>query len=344
MPVYPRFPDAVNQSAWDAMTKIAVAKNLDCRYFIPSSSDHGTLVSQLRSAANNGADVIVASGKCYETAVYTVQREFPGVIFILIDGVPRDKETGAAMITPNTASVTFSSEESGFIAGYAAVVEGYTSLGFMGGVPDEDVRAYGYGFLQGAEYAARDAGITVNVVYHYTGDSEKSDNNKKIAESMYKSGVDLIFACGGDMEYSVIDVAAKKRGKVICSDTDKRDEDGVVVTSAVKCVSEVLGPILKSIYETDDFGYVYGGKSTRFDASDNGTGLASFVINDKNEDAFDRLYKFTRRNYAELLQRLASKDINVRRSVDISDPSGYAKAEELSAGFGFEFVTVSDFE
>lgn len=330
-----------NQSAWDEMTSFAIEKNLDCRYFIPQSYSYKDLVSQLRAVASDGASVIVTASAVFGSAVYTVQSEYPNIKFVLIDGVPHPENSSVTEIRANTASVVFSSEQSGFLAGYAAVLEGKTLLGFMGGVPNEDVCAYGYGFLQGAEYAAKQTEGTVSVTYHYTGDFEKSEKNKQTAIKMYEDGADVIFACGGKMEYSVIEAATEQRAYVICSDTDKRHEYSRVLTSAVKGVSPSLRTVLKSIYETNDFEQRYGGRSTRFNAENGGTGLSSFVINDKNGDAFDRFYKFERSDYEDILKKLTDNEITVKRSISISDVSGYAEAEELIAGLGLDTVNVS---
>ena len=333
-----------NQSAWDAMTAFAVERDLDCRYFVPSSTNHGDLVSQLRSAAKNGADVIVAPGSIFETAVCEVQHEYPGTKFILIDGRPHRADSQTPDIPSNTTSVMFASEQSGFLAGYAAVSDGITSLGFMGGKPDENVCAYGYGFLQGAEYAAKENGINVSAVYRYTGDFEKNDKNKQDAEKMFTDGADLIFVCGDGVEKSVIEAAESKRCYVICAEKDRRYESGSVLTSAVKGVSAAVTLVLRSVYDTKDFEYSFGGKSTYFDAATGGAGLASFVINDKNGDAFDRFYKFSRSAYESILEKVSSKSIDIKRVITVTDPSGFAKAEELAAGLGLEFVTVTIFE
>ena len=330
-----------NQSAWDSMTEFAIQRNLDCRYFIPPSKKHEDLVSQLRAAAKEGATVIFASGGIYETALYEVQREYPDVKFVLIDGRPHPQDAQTAEIPVNTTSVMFASEQSGFLAGYAAVFDGFSSLGFIGSAPDDDVRAYGYGFLQGAEYAAKQAGSAVSVVYHYTEDNEKNDKNKQTAEQMYTDGVDLIFTCGNETASSVIEAAEAKRSYVICSDKDRRYDSGAVLTSAVKGVSSAVNLILRSVYDTRDFEYSFGGKSTYFDAANGGAGLASFVYNDKNGDAFDRFYKFGSADYEEILEKLSSKTVEVKRSISVSDPYGAVKPEELVLEFGLELVNVT---
>lgn len=330
-----------NQSAWDTMTEFAVQRDLGCRYFIPQSTKHEDLTSQIRTVAGDGASVIVLSGRVYETALYEVQRDYPEIKFILIDGKPHAQDSRTQDIPANTTSVMFAAEQSGFLAGYAAVCDGITNIGFLAGKPDDDARAYGYGFLQGAEYAAKENGISVSAAYQYTGDDEKNDKNKQTAKKMYEDGADLIFTCGKNIQDSVIDAAGEKRCYVICSDKDRRYDAGAVITSAVKGVSGALKLVLRSVCDMKDFEYSFGGKSTYFDAANGGAGLASFVINDKNGDAFDRFYKFNRNDYEVILERLGSKSVTVKRDINISDPSGYVNTDELTSELGLEFVKVN---
>ena len=69
-------------------------------------------------------------GSNFETAAYAAQSAYPDVDFLLIDGVPHD-ENGAYATASNMVSMVFARREAGYLAGYAAVREGYTKLGFL---------------------------------------------------------------------------------------------------------------------------------------------------------------------------------------------------------------------
>jgi basic membrane protein A and related proteins len=62
-------------------------------------------------------------------------------------------------IEDNVHSIFYAEEQVGFLAGYAAVKEGFTKLGFMGGMAVPAVVRFGYGFVQGAEYAAAELDV-----------------------------------------------------------------------------------------------------------------------------------------------------------------------------------------
>lgn len=56
---------------------------------------------------------------------------------------------------------------------------------------------YGYSYLQGAEYAARELGLepgAVSCKYHYTGTFDILPENQTKAASWYQSGTQCIFA------------------------------------------------------------------------------------------------------------------------------------------------------
>ncbi len=50
----------------------------------------------------------------------------------------------------------YQEEQAGFLAGYAAVMDGYTKLGFLGGIDVPAVMRYGYGYVQGCDYAVQE--------------------------------------------------------------------------------------------------------------------------------------------------------------------------------------------
>lgn len=81
----------------------------------------------------------------------------PDVKFIAIDVGSGDFEGAKAgyKLPSNLTSFIYQEELPGYMAGYAAVKEGYTKLGFLGGMAVPAVVRYGYGFVQGANDAAR---------------------------------------------------------------------------------------------------------------------------------------------------------------------------------------------
>ncbi|HZJ99571.1 MAG TPA: BMP family ABC transporter substrate-binding protein, partial [Tissierellaceae bacterium] len=284
----------------------------------------------------------VTPGFLFEVAVHNAQTKYPDVKFILLDGAPHEADSFDADIEENVASIFYAEEQSGYLAGYAAVQDGLTNLGFMGGMAVPAVQAFGYGYLEGAEDAAVELGLgdgAIRAIYHYTGDFEENDTNKATASTMYQEGIEVIFACGGSVGKSVMSAAAEAGAKVIGVDVDQRYDSDTVITSATKGLAESVIQVLDSIYNTDSFD-TFGGKTTYFNAENNGVALPTVVLDDADADAFDRFETFTMDQYEDVYQKLVDGSVDPTREVDVADPSGYATAEELTSGLGLSKVSV----
>ncbi len=130
-------------------------------------------------------------GSDYEEIVYKVQEKYKTVNIFLIDGIPHDSKDNY-IIGENTICALFSEEQAGYVAGYAAVIEGYTKLGFMGGKDVPSVKRFGYGFVQGVNDAAKINKIKkINVRYTYTGSFEESKVAIKTAATWYAEGTEV---------------------------------------------------------------------------------------------------------------------------------------------------------
>lgn len=234
----------------------------------------------------------------------------------------------------------YSEEQSGYLAGYAAVKDGFTKLGFMGGMAVPAVQAFGYGYLQGAEAAANELGIDVEVKYHYTGNFEENDTNKATAKTMYEGGTEVIFACGGSVGKSVMSAADEAKKFVIGVDVDQRYDSTTVITSATKGLAASVVQVLESIYKTNDFDSVYSGKTTYFNAANNGVGLPTVVIGDANANAFDRFKSFTKADYDVVFDSLVKGTVAPVRTIEVAAETGYATADELTSGLNLNKVTV----
>lgn len=95
-----------------------------------------------------------APGFLQEAALKQAAIDYPDTKFIFVDGYPIKGDDNQPLA--NVAGIAFKEEQSGYFAGYAAVMEGYTKLGFSGGGGGTNPACcrYGYGFVQGATPAA----------------------------------------------------------------------------------------------------------------------------------------------------------------------------------------------
>lgn len=160
--------DSYNESAWEGVVAYAEEAGLSYRYYQPAVEDELSVeVAQqyIELAANNGAQYIVLPTDAFEVTVFETASMYPDINFILVDGTPHaDGEDIDAMLE-NVMCVSFDTLQSGFLAGYNAVISGNTSLGYLGSVTSDTSSSYGAGFVQGAAYAADQLGIPVTLEY-----------------------------------------------------------------------------------------------------------------------------------------------------------------------------------
>ncbi len=332
-----------NQGAWEGVVAFAEAEGISHTYIKPEEASDAGYLAAIDLAVTGGAKVVVTPGFLFEVPIYEAQTKYPEVKFILLDGAPHTADYATFETKENVASIMYAEEQSGYLAGYAAVMDGMKTLGFMGGMAVPAVQAFGYGFLQGAEDAAAELGMadgSIKAIYHYTGNFEENDTNKATARTMYQEGVEVIFAAGGAVGKSVMSAASEAGAKVIGVDVDQRYDSETVITSATKGLAPSVISVLESIYKTDSWAD-FGGKTTYFNAANNGVGLPTEVIGEAGADAFDRFSSFDKAAYDELFERLAAGEIEVIRTIDVADATGYATADELTSGIGLAKVAVT---
>lgn len=331
-----------NQGAWEGVVKFAEDNKITHKYYKPEEATDSGYLAQIDLAVTGGAKVVVTPGYLFEVPVYEAQTKYPDVQFILLDGAPHTADYGTYETKTNVASVMYSEEQSGYLAGYAAVKDGMTKLGFMGGMAVPAVQAFGYGYLQGAEAAAVELGLAdgaISAIYHYTGDFLETDTNKAMAKTMYQEGTQVIFACGGSVGKSVMAAASESSAKVIGVDVDQRYDSTTVITSATKGLGASVIAVLDSIYKSNSW-TTYAGKTTVFNAANAGVGLPTAVIGDDKANAFDRFTTFDKAAYDTVFATFANGSVALVRTFTVADPNGYATAEELTSNLKLVKVVV----
>lgn len=288
-----------NQGTWEGVEAYAKANNKTYKYYQPANGADATdndRIAAMRQAINNGAKIIVAPGFLQATAMSVVAEENPDVKFVFVDGwaLGTSKKTGYSF--DNVTAIVYKEQESGYLAGYAAVMEGYTKLGFTGGGGGGNpaVCRFGYGFIQGAEDAAKVKGVDVDMKYSFKfGEtfSASSELQTQIA-GWYSSGTEVVFACGGSMFQSVKSAASEyKDAKIIGVDVDQSGESEKVITSAVKglsaSVQKVLGQFFAGEWDT-----VLANKAQNLGAADDATGLptATWRLQNFTVDKYNALF------------------------------------------------------
>jgi basic membrane protein A len=294
-----------NQGAWEGLVAYAEENGVTHKYYQPSEQSDDAYLGAIDLAVKGGAKIIVTPGYLFEVPVFLAQERYPDVNFILLDGSPHNEDYSVYETAANTVGVTYAEEQAGFLAGYAAVKDGYTNLGFMGGMAVPAVVRFGFGFVQGAEYAADELGIaSIPMKYHYTGAFAATPEAQATAASWYNDGVEVIFACGGAVGNSVMSAADQAGAKVIGVDVDQSGESDTVITSAMKGLSASVYDCIDNYYNNK----FPGGENLVFAANNAGVNLPLET---------SRFEKFSEADYEAIFALLASESITLEANVDL---------------------------
>ena len=234
--------ESFNQACWQAVETYAKANNIEYTYYQPGADTLDARLLSIDQAINEGATVVVMPGYKFGPTLVTAQEDYPEVTFIAVDVANGDLTLDyATFVEPaaNVVCVTFSEEQAGYFAGYAAVKDGYTKLGFLGGMAVPAVIRYGYGFVQGADKAAAEMGKQIEINYTYGGQFFGDASITAKMEGWYSTGTEIVFACGGGIYTSAVEAANKYNAKVIGVDVDQSYIDPCIVTSAMKSLQMV---------------------------------------------------------------------------------------------------------
>ncbi len=257
-----------NQTTYETCKAWAEDKGVEFNYYKPESDSDEARNASVDQAVADGANVVVLPGYMFAAAIVDQSEIYPDVKFVALDvsagdicekGVgegytynPDDYEVSDYYNTDNVYCCTYQEELSGYMAGYAAVKLGYKHLGFLGGMSVPAVTRFGYGYVQGADAAAEELGISKDVTVEYVvGGQFYGDADITAAmDTWYKEkGVEVVFACGGGIYTSAVEAAEKEGGMVIGVDSDQSGIIGedITVTSAMKGLAATVNTVLDAI-------------------------------------------------------------------------------------------------
>lgn len=183
-------------------------------------------------------------------------------------------------------------------------MEGFTKLGYTGGGGGANpaCNRFGFGFVQGADAAAKEKGVNITVKYSYkygTSFDASSELQTQIS-GWYGSGTEVVFSCGGSMFQSVKSAAAEHEGaKIIGVDNDQSVESDRVITSAVKGLSASVQIVLDQFY-SGKWDSELAAKTQKLGAAEDSTGLPTDTWSMKN---------FTIEQYKALFEKIKKGEI-----------------------------------
>lgn len=242
-----------NQTTYETCKAWAEKNKVEFKYFKPESDSDEARSASIDQAVAEGANVVVLPGYLFAKSVVDQSKTYPDVKFVALDmgeGELDGVEKGYR--ADNVYCATYQEELSGYMAGVAAVKLGNKHLGFLGGMAVPAVQRFGYGFVQGADAAAKELGIEKEVQVEYVcgGQFYGDADITAYMDTWYSSkGVEAVFACGGGIYTSAVEAAQKTGGKVIGVDSDQSAIIGkdITITSAMKGLATTVDMVLTDI-------------------------------------------------------------------------------------------------
>ena len=315
-----------NQSTYEACKAFGEANGVDFTYYKPEGDSDAERVAMIDKAVADGYNVVVMPGYAFAGAIKETAEMYPDVKFVALDVSEYDLEGDASDFNnktfDNVFSAVYQEELPGYMAGYAAVKMGYTKLGFLGGMAVPAVIRYGYGFVQGADAAAAELGVDVEVNYAYGNQFYGDSDITAAMDTWYQGGTEVVFACGGGIFTSAAEAAAKTGGKVIGVDVDQAATidgsygEGMTITSAMKGLQATVNTLLTAIRDgkwSDYSGQIQNlGLVSGDDLSQNYVGLAESTVWTDT---------FKEDDYKALVADMASGKITVSNDSSAEEPS-----------------------
>jgi basic membrane protein A len=298
-----------NEFTWMGCKNWAADNGMVANYYRPSEDSDEARIEAIKTAIEKGANVIVCPGYLFGATYQQLPQQYPEVMFLGIDlGLGDVPEPQA-----NTALITYQEEQSGYLAGYAAVMDGYTKLAFLGGIDVPAVVRFGSGFVQGADAAAAVLGNTadVSVKYWYSGAFWPTDEIKTKTAGWYTEGTEIIFAAGGGILFSAIASADEADGKLIGVDVDQSVISERIITSAKKELENSVKLALSDLLTNGGtWSPAYGGAENKLGAAQDCVGLPL-------EAAAWRFSTFTVEQYNEIFAKVKNGEVAIASALDV---------------------------
>lgn len=300
--------DGYNEALWRGVQTFCRSFNFMPQSYTLEEDTADEAAATLRRAAESGASMVVCAGELMETAVYAVQNNYPSVSYLLLDGEPHNSDHSSYQTAAATHCVLFREEQMGYLAGYAAVMEGYTSIGYLGTLALPEAVRYGTGFLQGAEAAAERRGVQAAVKYWFSGTDEANEDITARMSGWYADGCELIFAAGGTLAQSCAEAAGEGGGKVIAAGHDQSAMGSMMLPTVQKCLSRV---VQRQLYRF----YAGGARWPQAEAGTTETlGIGSDAVGFGTEHW--NFVTFSIEEYAQVYQGIYDSTIRVERYSD----------------------------
>ena len=313
------FPRLIYETGRDWCAKY----DIPYTYYIPAEDSTAERTASVEQAIREGANVLLLPGYRFGELICESAELYPDVYFIALDVTMSDIigwDSEETVLPPNVVAFTYREEIAGFLAGYAAVKMGYSDLAFIGYIPVPAVVRYGFGFVQGADYAAKESAIYANMKYGYVQCFCGLEQNHPLGQvdTWFREGLDAAFFFNEHLYTHMSDFDRPYDMKIIVADKHQSESvdglfgEGTFLTAAMKNYSATVSWALSKLILEGDWDSLGGTLSN--------LGLVSSTELEKNHvslsDSTQWNESFTKEDYAAIVEAILTGSVTVDDSIE----------------------------
>ena len=264
--------ESFNQSAWEGLQK--AKEELGVEVKVLESKQSSEYLGNIETLADEGMDLIIGVGNTMAEDIKTQAENYPDLNFAIIDETYDE-------IPENVTPILFKENEAAFLTGLIAGKMTKTNeVGFIGGMENQVI----YRFLYGYEYGVNQANDEADVKVQFAGTFADAAKGKSIANQMYSNNVDIILSAAGGTGVGAIESAKEQNKYAIGVDKDQSDlAPNNVLTSALKKVNVGVYDIVKEFKD----GKLKGGQAKIYGLKEDGVGIPESTKNLVSQDIID---------------------------------------------------------
>lgn len=213
-----------------------------------------------------------------------IAEKYPNTQFVIFNAFANTNEQGNK-IHSNVTEVLFGVNESSYLAGMLAVLAyenrdifidntylfpDNRALAFVGGTNSEGITVFSYGFYQGANAAAHEAGVTYDIYETYEAGFGASTEMAQKIKGYYDNGVSTVYGAAGGVASNIRTEAETAKRFMVDVDANQDElKPGYVLTSVLKKTDAAVYELIKELKNKT----FEGGKVRNYNLANSGTDI-----------------------------------------------------------------------
>lgn len=258
-----------NQSAVEGAKECAETLGVEYKVVEPTESIGNTLAV----LAEDGYNLIFSMEYDFDALVNgeagadPIAAQYPETTFVVFNATPNVDAEGKT-IHDNVISVLYNVNESSFLAGALSVLvnenadvllgsnykmtstEEARALGFIGATDSEGITVFGVGYVEGAQYVAKELGVTYDFYSKYDAGFADTAGGSTVAGTYYGNGANVVYCVAGAVGDGVASKAKEVQKLAIHVDANKdAQQPGYIMTSVIKNTKVVVKTMTQALID-----------------------------------------------------------------------------------------------